>query len=366
MLEVTRPTHLRTLLEMAAVAGRVSTPIACLAAAAILLGSAPGTLRAGANDRPAWTKAWPDTDLEQTQVPLTEIRSGGVPRDGIPPIDGPKTVPVEKADLRPKEPVIQLEIGEDARAYPLRVLMWHEIANDVVDGRPVAVTYCPLCNAAVVFDRRVGERTLDFGTSGMLRKSDLVMYDRQTESLWQQFIGQAIVGEFAGSTLDVVPSRIVSWAEFSSSHPDGRVLVPNNPSARPYGRNPYEGYDQAERPFLYRGTTPGGVEPMMYVVAVGERAWSLPLLREKKTVEPGDLRIEWTSGVGSALETDTVGAGRDLGSVIVTREGEAVPHHFTFAFVFFAFHPEGRLDTRTGPVTPSATPAAPPNASSQP
>jgi len=337
-----------------------------LAAAAILLGSAPGTLRAGANDRPAWTKAWPDTDLEQTQVPLTEIRSGGVPRDGIPPIDGPKTVPVEKADLRPKEPVIQLEIGEDARAYPLRVLMWHEIANDVVDGRPVAVTYCPLCNAAVVFDRRVGERTLDFGTSGMLRKSDLVMYDRQTESLWQQFIGQAIVGEFAGSTLDVVPSRIVSWAEFSSSHPDGRVLVPNNPSARPYGRNPYEGYDQAERPFLYRGTTPGGVEPMMYVVAVGERAWSLPLLREKKTVEPGDLRIEWTSGVGSALETDTVGAGRDLGSVIVTREGEAVPHHFTFAFVFFAFHPEGRLDTRTGPVTPSATPAAPPNASSQP
>jgi len=366
MLEVTRPTHLRTLLEMAAVAGRVSTPIACLAAVAILLGSAPGTLRAGANDRPAWTKAWPDTDLEQTQVPLTEIRSGGVPRDGIPPIDGPKTVPVEKADLRPKEPVIQLEIGEDARAYPLRVLMWHEIANDVVDGRPVAVTYCPLCNAAVVFDRRVGERTLDFGTSGMLRKSDLVMYDRQTESLWQQFIGQAIVGEFAGSTLDVVPSRIVSWAEFSSSHPDGRVLVPNNPSARPYGRNPYEGYDQAERPFLYRGTTPGGVEPMMYVVAVGERAWSLPLLREKKTVEPGDLRIEWTSGVGSALETDTVGAGRDLGSVIVTREGEAVPHHFTFAFVFFAFHPEGRLDTRTGPVTPSATPAAPPNASSQP
>lgn len=351
---------------MAAAAGRVSTPISRWAAVAILLIAAPGALAAEPTDEPAWTKAWPDTDLEQAKVPLTEIRSGGVPRDGIPPIDAPKTVPVEEAKLRPKEPVIQLEIGDDARAYPLRVLMWHEIANDVVGGRPVAVTYCPLCNAAIVFDRRVGARTLDFGTSGMLRKSDLVMYDRQTESLWQQFIGQAIVGELAGSTLDVVPSRIVSWSEFASSHPDGRVLVPKDPSARPYGRNPYEGYDQAERPFLYRGTTPGGVEPMMYVVAVGERAWCLPLLREKKTIEPGDLRIEWKSGVGSALETDTVGAGRDLGSVTVTREGQAVPHHFTFAFVFFAFHPEGRLETRAGPVTPSATPAAPTNASSDP
>lgn len=348
---------------MASAAGRPSTPIFRWAAVAILLGPSVGSLAAEPTDGPAWTKAWPDTDLEQAKVPLAEIRSGGVPRDGIPPIDEPKTVPVEEAKLRPKEPVIQLEIGDEARAYPLRVLMWHEIANDVVGGRPVAVTYCPLCNAAIVFDRRIGNRKLDFGTSGMLRKSDLVMYDRQTESLWQQFIGQAIVGELAGTTLDVLPSRIVSWSKFSSAHPDGRVLVPKDPSARPYGRNPYEGYDQAERPFLYRGTTPGGVEPMMYVVAIGERAWSLPLLREKKTIEPGDLRIEWVSGVGSALETDTVGAGRDLGSVIVTREGEAVPHHFTFAFVFFAFHREGRLETRTGPVTSSAAPVAPPDAS---
>ncbi len=135
-------------------------------------------------------------------------------------------------DLEPQEPVISLDFGGDARAYPLRVMMWHEIVNDMVDGRPVAVTYCPLCNSSLVFDRVVGGRVLDFGTTGKLRHSDLVMYDRQTESWWQQFTGEAIAGEMAGTELKRIPSRLEAYSSFVERHPNGKILVPRNPLAR--------------------------------------------------------------------------------------------------------------------------------------
>jgi hypothetical protein len=139
--------------------------------------------------------------------------------------------------------------------------MWHEIVNDVVGGVPVSVTFCPLCNTAVVFDRRVDERVLDFGTTGKLRYSDLVMYDRQTESWWQQFLGEAIIGELTGAVLTVVPARIESFARFRARAPEGRVLVPNSPALRRYGANPYAGYDTSARPRFYFGEPPAGIAP---------------------------------------------------------------------------------------------------------
>ena len=120
-------------------------------------------------------------------------------------------------------------------------------------GTPVTITYCPLCNSAIVFDRRVPPHVLDFGTTGKLRNSDLVMYDRQTESWWQQFTGEAIVGTLAGAELKLVPARLESFAQFKTRHPAGKVLIPNDPGLRDYGRNPYVGYDMAAAPFLYRG-----------------------------------------------------------------------------------------------------------------
>ena len=125
-----------------------------------------------------WRLEWPDTDFTRHSVPLEEIVSGGPPKDGIPAIDDPAFAPVAEAHLADNEPVLGLSIEGDARAYPLRILIWHEIVNDVVGGVPVAVTYCPLCNTGIVFDRRVGDRVLAFGTTGKLRHSDLVMYDR--------------------------------------------------------------------------------------------------------------------------------------------------------------------------------------------
>ncbi|MFQ5759604.1 MAG: DUF3179 domain-containing protein [Acidiferrobacterales bacterium] len=197
---------------------------------------------------------WPKTDFSKSLVDLNEIISGGPPKDGIPAIDDPKFVSPKEAIrwLDSREPVIAVVIKDDARAYPLQILIWHEIANDTVGGVPVSVTFCPLCNSSLVFDRRVNGRVLDFGTTGRLRKSDLVMYDRQTESWWQQLTGRAIVGELAGTKLTLVPASIVAFEDFKTTYPQGRVLSRETGSSRSYGRNPYRGYDRVgDQPFLF-------------------------------------------------------------------------------------------------------------------
>lgn len=296
----------------------------------------------------SWAAEWPRTDFGRASVDLGEILSGGPPKDGIPPIDDPVFVDVDdETTLAGDEPVIGLSIDGDARAYPLRILIWHEIVNDVVGDTPVAVTYCPLCNAAIVFDRRVDGRTLSFGTTGKLRHSDLVMYDRATESWWQQFLGQAIVGEMTGKTLQSVPARLESLERFRNRHPDGRVQVPNDPTLRPYGRNPYVGYDTAVQPFLYAGDLPPGVPAMAYVVAVEGQAWTLDLVRQRKRIRSGDIVISWEPGNRSALDTAAITKGRDVGNVVVQRETASgpvdIPYDLTFAFVFHAFRPDAPL-----------------------
>ena len=219
--------------------------------------------------------------------------------------------------------------------------MYHEIVNDEVGGVPVAVTYCPLCNSGIAFDRLVDGRLLDFGTSGMLRHSDMVMYDRQTESLWQQFLGLAIVGDLTGTELARRPVRLESFALFAERHPDGQVLVPNNAGLRPYGNNPYRGYDTTGWPFLYRGDYEGPVPPLARVVAVGDEAWSLDLVRARGQITVGDLVITWTPGQASALDTAAIAEGRDVGNVIVRRGDADAVFDIPFAFAFRAFYPDG-------------------------
>ena len=294
---------------------------------------------------------WPNTDFSKASVPLDEFMSGGPPRDGIPPIDNPNFLAVSEATgLADTEPVIGLVIGGEAKAYPLRILIWHEIANDTIGGVPVAVTFCPLCNAAMVFDRRVDGRVLDFGTTGMLRNSDLVMYDRQTESWWQQFLGEAIIGELTGTVLKIVPSRLESWRNFRERAPEGLVLAPNKSSMRAYGRNPYAGYDASARPFLYNGAVPEGVAPLARVVSLEDRsrAWSLDLVKKKREIALGDgVVITWSPGQNSALGDAIIANGADVGNVLVRRKTgerwEDVAYFVDFAFAFHAFHPDAPI-----------------------
>ncbi|MEO1090917.1 MAG: DUF3179 domain-containing protein [Pseudomonadota bacterium] len=301
-------------------------------------------------DVPAdWVRAWPRTDFSRLAVAPHEIRSGGPPKDGIPSIDEPRFRPAASLvdELPATEPVMTVVIDGDARAYPLRVLIWHEIVNDTVGGRPVAVTFCPLCNSGVVFDRTVAGAATTFGTTGKLRASDLVMYDRATESWWQQFEGRAIVGARTGATLERLPARLESFERFRDRHPTGQVLVPSAGAARDYGRNPYAGYDSAPRPFLYDGRYDGPGVPLMRVVAVAgaDRAWSLELLRQEGRIEHGPWVLSWTPGQNSALDTARIGDGRDVGNVVVRRrdgDGQLVDavYDVPFAFAYRAFNPD--------------------------
>ena len=292
-----------------------------------------------------WAFEWPDTNFEETSVEnWVEILSGGPPKDGIPALDDPSFVAVaDKKGLLPREPVITLEIdGEVPRAYPIRYLTWHEIVNDVVGGIPVAVTFCPLCNSGITFDRRIAQGTLSFGVSGKLRNSDMIMYDRETESWWQQAIGEAIVGDLNGTELDTLPSWMESWSAFTERNPDGLVMEePNFP--RTYGANPYVRYDSSHRPFLYSGEMPPhDIPALVRVVRVGDAAWPLTRLADAGTLTENGITFSWSEGQASALDSARIGAGREVGNVRVRdADGNDIAHDVMFAFAFHAFWPDG-------------------------
>ena len=164
---------------------------------------------------------------------------------------------------------MSLEIDGEAKAYPLAILMWHEIVNDELGGIPVTVTFCPLCNTAIVFDRRLDGEVFDFGTSGLLRNSDLVMWDRQTESWWQQITGEAIVGELTGTKLTFIPANVISWGDFREIHPQGQVLTRETGFIRNYASPPYRGYDEiGSTPFLFSGEIDDRLDAMERVVGL--------------------------------------------------------------------------------------------------
>ncbi|MEM9814389.1 MAG: DUF3179 domain-containing protein [Pseudomonadota bacterium] len=288
-----------------------------------------------------WQAAWPRTNFDRMLVDPAEIRSGGVPKDGIPALDGVSFGSGQ--GIPAQEPVVTVALdGAAERAYPVRYLMWHEIANDHIEDVPVAVTYCPLCNSALVFDRRVDGRTLSFGVTGMLRHSDLIMYDRETESWWQQIEGRAILGALAGTELRQVVSWMEPLAAFLARSSDAMVMDEPR-GARSYGRNPYRGYDTSARPFLYDGSAPPhGIEPLARVVKVGDRAWPLSRFDEGTELREAGLRLVWAGRMASALDAGLIADGREVAAIRVFDEaGRDVPHEVVFAFAFHAFEPEG-------------------------
>ena len=270
------------------------------------------------------TGSW-NTNWNRHIIEYDELLSGGPSRDGIPSIDEPKFIGSDEAAgwLADNEPVISLEIDGDARAYPLQIVTWHEIVNDTVADVPVIVTFCPLCNSAITFDRRVDGQVYEFGTSGLLRNSDLVMYDRTTESLWQQLTGEAIVGDQVGSQLDFLSSSIVSFADFRQAYPEGVVLSRDTGNPRDYGRNPYAGYDTiGSSPFLFDGEKDDRLPAMERVVTVAladaDVAYPLSLLSEvgviNDTQTGQDLAVFHADGTSSALGAGTIAEADDIGA----------------------------------------------------
>lgn len=185
--------------------------------------------------------------LEPSSIPADQILMGGPARDGIPALDGPDAVPADAAEWDEGEPVVGVRIGAESRAYPLAVLVWHELANDTLGGVPILVSYCPLCGTAMVFDRRVGSRTHRFGVSGLLYRSDLLMFDRESESLWSQIGAEAVTGPSRGARLRLVRSRIEPWGAWRRRHPETTVVSARTGHERRYGVSPYGDYAFSER-----------------------------------------------------------------------------------------------------------------------
>ncbi|MGI9601630.1 MAG: DUF3179 domain-containing protein [Acidimicrobiales bacterium] len=285
-------------------------------------------------------------------VDIGRILSGGPPPDGIPAIEEPRFVPVAQVDyVADCEPVVVLSIDGQARAYPIHIMTRHEIVNDAFGDIPVTVTYCPLCSSAVAYDRRVGDRILDFGTSGSLYNSALVMYDRQTESLWSHFTGQAIVGHLTGTELDTIPMATVSYDSFREAYPDGYVLSRNTGYGIQYGANPYIGYDtEGTRPFLFDGEAPDDFADKERFIGVERNGETVAVQQELVFAEGvvpftvgGDDLIAWIEpGTPSPLVSDTVSDGRDIGaSGVFVPEVDGQP-------ITFSRTQDGFVDDETG------------------
>jgi hypothetical protein len=303
------------------------------AAAQVIGGMTPVSAQLSCDNPPidvsAVSRVWDKTDFCQFQEGVfDEILSGGVGRDGIPPIDNPTFESIADAStwLQPQSPVIAFELGGTARAYPLSILTRHEIVNDVINDSAVAVTFCPLCNSAVVFDRTVDGQVLRFGVSGLLRNSDLIMWDDLTQSWWQQFTGEGIVGSFTGTQLTLLPSQVVGFGAFVDQYPDGEVLSRNG---RTYATNPYVGYDSSAQPFLFRGELDDrlfATERVLGAVLGGEAvAYPFPTLAEavviNDTVGGIDVVALWQPGATSALDQSSIDDSRDVGmAALYSRE----------------------------------------------
>ncbi|MYB09725.1 MAG: DUF3179 domain-containing protein [Acidimicrobiia bacterium] len=270
------------------------------------------------------------TDWSTRTINLDELRIGiqVVPiRDRIPPIDNPEFAPTTEAGWTDPEPGLLLVMGDTARFYPLAMLIVHEIVNDEIDGRPVLVTYCPLCNSALVFDPVVDGQRLRFGTSGLLRNSDLVMWDDATESLWQQIGGEGLVGTYAGHRLDVIPSAIVSWSDFKAGYPDGVVLDPPGRPASSYGRNPYVQYTSRTSPIpgffdstILDDRYPALERTVGVTVNDHDKAYPFSVVQANRalndTVAGVPVVVLWSPGTADALDSPVTAEGMDVGAAL--------------------------------------------------
>ncbi len=265
------------------------------------------------------------TNVAKRSVELDEIISGGPGKDGIPALVEPKFVSIAEAGkwLDAKEPVISLVIDGEARAYPLQILIWHEIINDNFNGVPVAVTFCPLCYSAIAFDRRLDGKTYNFGVSGMLRHSDMIMFDRETESWWQQITGEAIVGDLTGKELKQIPAQIVGFKQFAEAFPKGSVVSRNTGYNRDYGRNPYVGYDEiGKSPFLFRSETDKRLPPMEKIVVVEidgvSKAYPRSITRKMRVInhkiKSQNIVVFHNDGANSALDAGKISDSKDIGA----------------------------------------------------
>ncbi|MGH7943839.1 MAG: DUF3179 domain-containing protein [Opitutaceae bacterium] len=273
--------------------------------------------------------------LDNATIPIADIRAGGPPRDGIPSIDRPKFVPAARVKyLEADDMVVSFSHRGETRAYPLRILVWHEIVNDRLGDLAINVSYCPLCGSAMVFDRAINGRTLEFGVSGLLYQSDVLMYDRQTESLWSQLEMAAVSGPQVGRKLRLLPAQHMTWRAWKKEHPNGLVLSTDTGQDRDYERQPYGDYEKSPRLMFpvnaHRKDLPTKAWVAGVVIDGVSRAYPHDRL-------PDGIEIEDTVG-GTPMRIRFDRTSRRF--TITDADGAPVPFTPAYWFAWQAFHPD--------------------------
>ena len=281
-------------------------------------------------------------DLEGSSIPVSQIVRGGPPRDGIPSIDAPKFLPGNEADfLLPDDLVIGLTRNGISRAYPFRIMLWHEVVNDRFGDEPLVVTYCPLCGTAVVFEGIIGGRELTFGVSGLLFQSDVLMYDRQTESLWSQLMLRAVTGSQKDQALTIVPSQVLTWAAWQKKHPNTEVLSTDTGFNRNYSRNPYAGYEQNQSIWFsvpLNRTEFENKDLVLGVLLDGKaKAYAIP------TIQHAGLGDAFMDMIGNTPIEVSYDAGSREANLVHGETREPIPFIQSFWFAWQAFYPETEI-----------------------
>ncbi|MBL8323511.1 MAG: DUF3179 domain-containing protein [Rubrivivax sp.] len=277
-------------------------------------------------------------DLRDALVPVQAIERGGPPRDGIPAIDRPKFVPAARAALKDPDRVLGVALNGVARAYPVRILNWHEIVNDRFGAQAVAVTYCPLCGTGMAFDARIGAREASFGVSGLLYNSDVLLYDRATESLWSQVMAKAVTGPLKGAVLVPLPLAHTSWAAWRARHPGTEVLSTDTGFERDYERDPYDGYEKIQRLMFDVQHRDARLPLKEWVLGlrVGGEAKAYPFSLLERRVDAKGRLADRIGGQRVEVRFDRTHRSAEA----FDAEGRPLPGVMAYWFAWVAFHPQ--------------------------
>lgn len=273
----------------------------------------------------------------------------GIDEIDLQPINNPNFDDSVNINILNEEPVVSVAVGNEVRAYPIRYLLWHNVINDIIAEKPIAITYSPLTNIASVFDRKMSNGdVLSFKDSAKRFKSNLVMKDKENNDLWLQYDGRSLSQK--NKKLTKIPVQIIAFEIFKTYYKDGKVMTQPN-FAQPYGMNPYKYYDSLAYPFFYDGEFKReNISPMDYVIIVEDEAWSLEFVKKYRAFYKDNINIQWIYGQNSVLDNPDISKAKDIGNVIVKEIYEKdkirdIPYMISFAYVFDAFNPDKKIYT---------------------